>query len=142
MSMTDPIADLLTRIRNINSLGRKRVSVPYSRIKEEILKTLLREGYIDQYEMEGDGPQRALRVTLKYGPEGEKVITRIERVSKPGCRVYSGAQQLPRVAIVDDPQPAGQFAGIWSNSALLAQAVVGVGLLCVPGRHCTHRIGG
>ena len=97
MSMTDPIADLLTRIRNINSLGRKRVSVPYSRIKEEILKTLLREGYIDQYEMEGDGPQRALRVTLKYGPEGEKVITRIERVSKPGCRVYSGAQQLPRV---------------------------------------------
>ncbi len=97
MSMTDPIADLLTRIRNINSLGRKRVSVPYSRIKEEILKTLLREGYIDQYEMEGDGPQRALRVTLKYGPEGEKVITRIDRISKPGCRVYSGAQQLPRV---------------------------------------------
>jgi small subunit ribosomal protein S8 len=97
MSMTDPIADLRTRIRNINSLGRKRVSVPYSRIKEEILKTLLREGYIDQYEMEGDGPQRALRVTLKYGPEGEKVITRIERVSKPGCRVYSGAKQLPRV---------------------------------------------
>ena len=97
MSMTDPIADLLTRIRNINRLGRRRVNVPYSRIKEEILKTLHREGYIEKYETEGDGPQRTLKVQLKYGPDGEKVITRIERVSKPGCRVYSGAKQLPRV---------------------------------------------
>ena len=97
MSMTDPIADLLTRIRNINRLGRARVSVPYSRIKEEILNTLLREGYIDQFEAEGEGPTKVLRIKLKYGPEGEKVITRIERVSKPGCRVYSGAKQLPQV---------------------------------------------
>ncbi len=97
MSMTDPIADLLTRIRNINRLGRARVSVPYSRIKEEILNTLLREGYIDQFEAEGEGPEKVLRIKLKYGPEGEKVITRIERVSKPGCRVYSGAKQLPQV---------------------------------------------
>ncbi len=97
MSMTDPIADLLTRIRNINRLGRRRVAVPYSRIKEEIVKTLHREGYINGYEVEGDGPSRALQVALKYGPEGEKVITRIERISKPGCRVYSGAEQLPRV---------------------------------------------
>ena len=97
MSMTDPIADLLTRIRNINRLGRRRVRAPYSRIKEEILKTLQREGYIEDYQVDGEGPQRALRVTLKYGPEGERVLTRIERVSKPGCRVYSGAKQLPQV---------------------------------------------
>ena len=97
MSMTDPIADLLTRIRNINRLGRARVSVPYSRIKEEILNTLHREGYIDQFEADGEGPEKVLRIKLKYGPEGEKVITRIERVSKPGCRVYSGAKQLPQV---------------------------------------------
>jgi len=97
MSMTDPIADLLTRIRNINRLGRRRVSAPYSRIKEEILKTLQREGYIREYTIDGEGPQKNLRITLKYGPEGERVITRIERVSKPGCRVYSGAKSLPRV---------------------------------------------
>lgn len=97
MSMTDPIADLLTRIRNINRLGRRRVGVPYSGIKEEILKALEREGYIEGYEIEGEGPAKALRVALKYGPEGERVITRIERVSKPGCRVYSGAKQLPKV---------------------------------------------
>jgi small subunit ribosomal protein S8 len=97
MSMTDPIADLLTRIRNINRLGRRRVGVPYSGIKEEILKALKREGYIDGYEIEGEGPAKALKVSLKYGPEGERVITRIERVSKPGCRVYSGAKQLPKV---------------------------------------------
>jgi small subunit ribosomal protein S8 len=97
MSMTDPIADLLTRIRNINRLGRRRVNVPYSRIKEEIVKALQREGYITEYEIDGEGPQKHLRVTLKYGPEGERVITRIERISKPGCRVYSGASQLPRV---------------------------------------------
>lgn len=97
MSMTDPIADLLTRMRNINRLGRRRVRVPYSRIKEEILKTLHREGYIQEFVIEGEGPQRSLQITLKYGPDGEKVITKIERVSKPGCRVYSGASQLPRV---------------------------------------------
>lgn len=97
MSMTDPIADLLTRIRNINRLGRRRVAVPHSRIKEEILSTLHREGYIEEFQTEGDGPDKLIRVTLKYGPDGERVITRIERVSKPGCRVYSGAKQLPHV---------------------------------------------
>jgi small subunit ribosomal protein S8 len=97
MSMTDPIADLLTRIRNINSLGRRRVGIPYSQIKEQIVKALEREGYIHGYEVEGEGPAKALKVSLKYGPEGERVITKIERVSKPGCRVYSGAKQLPRV---------------------------------------------
>ncbi|HIA27065.1 MAG TPA: 30S ribosomal protein S8 [Planctomycetes bacterium] len=97
MSMTDPIADLLTRIRNINALGRSTVRAPYSTVKEEILKTLEREGYITSFSIEGEVPEKTFKIELKYGPDREKVICRIERVSSPGCRVYSGAKDLPKV---------------------------------------------
>ena len=97
MSMTDPIADLLTRIRNVNALGRPSVRAPYSRIKEQILMTLQREGFIGEFEVNGEIPVKELAIQLKYGPEGEHVIRRIDRISKPGCRVYSSVADLPVV---------------------------------------------
>jgi len=97
MSMTDPIADLLTRIRNVNALGRPSVRAPYSRIKEQILMTLQREGFIGEFEVKGEIPVKELAIQLKYGPEGEHVIRKIDRVSKPGCRVYSSVADLPVV---------------------------------------------
>jgi small subunit ribosomal protein S8 len=97
MSMTDPIADLLTRIRNVNALGRTSVRAPYSRIKEQILMTLQREGFIGEFEVKGEIPVKELAIQLKYGPEGEHVIRKIDRVSKPGCRVYSSVADLPVV---------------------------------------------
>ena len=97
MSMTDPIADLLTRIRNVNALGRPSVRAPYSRIKEQILMTLQREGFIGEFEVKGEIPVKELAIQLKYGPEGEHVIRKIDRISKPGCRVYSSVADLPVV---------------------------------------------
>jgi small subunit ribosomal protein S8 len=97
MSMTDPIADLLTRIRNVNALGRPSVRAPYSRIKEQILMTLQREGFIGEFEVKGEIPAKELAIQLKYGPEGEHVIRKIDRISKPGCRVYSSVADLPVV---------------------------------------------
>ncbi|MGE4613079.1 MAG: 30S ribosomal protein S8 [Planctomycetota bacterium] len=97
MSMTGPIADLLTRIRNVNALGRPSVRAPYSRIKEQILMTLQREGFIGEFEVKGEIPVKELAIQLKYGPEGEHVIRKIDRISKPGCRVYSSVADLPVV---------------------------------------------
>ena len=94
MTMTDPIADLLTRIRNVNCLGRKRVKAPYSRVKEEILKVLKQEGFINDYSASGEIPTKGLDIQLKYGPDGELVIRRLERVSKPGRRVYRKVKEL------------------------------------------------
>lgn len=88
MTMTDPIADLLTRIRNINRLGRRSVVAPHSRVKEDILKVLKREGFIEDFAVSEEDERKNLQITLKYGPEGEHVINTIERVSTPGCRVY------------------------------------------------------
>lgn len=129
MSMTDPIADLLTRIRNINVLGRATVRAPFSKVKEEILKTLEREGYIASYSVEGEVPEKSFSIVLKYGPDREKVISRIERVSSPGCRVYSGAKDLPKVRqglgifIVSTPN------GILSDNEARSQNVGGE-ILC------------
>ena len=97
MSMTDPIADLLTRIRNVNSIGKKSVAMPYSRLKESLLTTLKREGFIGDFEVIGEGVKRALSVILKYGPESEKVIVQIRRVSKPGRRIYWKVDQVKPV---------------------------------------------
>lgn len=97
MSLTDPIADMLTRIRNANSNGAPEVGVPYSKLKLEVANVLRREGYVNAVRVEGDGPLRSLLVTLRYGPDGERVITRIDRVSKPGRRVYSDVAEIPRV---------------------------------------------
>ncbi len=97
MSMTDPIADMLTRIRNALMAGHTSVSLPSSRIKREIAGILKEEGYIVDFRHEEEGPQGVLHLVLKYGPEGEKVINGLERVSKPGRRVYVASREIPDV---------------------------------------------
>ena len=97
MVMTDPIADLLTRIRNANSVYHDKVEIPASKIKQAIVQILKEEGFIKDYEKVADSKQGVLRLSLKYGPNREKVITGIKRISKPGLRVYAKSEQLPRV---------------------------------------------
>src|SRR5690349_11101088 len=98
MSMTDPIADLLTRVRNAVRARKERVDVPHSRLKEAVVDVLLREGYLAEKQVVTlDAARKVLRIRLRYGPDGEKVLNKIERVSSPGCRVYEGAQDLPKV---------------------------------------------
>ena len=97
MSMTDPVADMLTRIRNANMAGHERVEIPASKLKMEITRTLHEEGYIRNYRWIDDNKQGILRIYLKYGEEKEKVITGLKRISKPGRRVYAKADQLPNV---------------------------------------------
>ena len=95
--MTDPIADLLTRIRNANSNGYKTVKIPYSELKKNILRVLKEQGYIVDFLAEMEEEHGILKVELKYGPDGEKIIRVIQRISTPGKRVYSGASDLPDV---------------------------------------------
>jgi small subunit ribosomal protein S8 len=97
MSMTDPIADLLTRVRNGLLARHKTVDVPASRMKVQIARILAEEGYLSGYELVEDGRQGILRIQLKYGNAGEKAITGLERVSRPGRRVYCGKGEIPRV---------------------------------------------
>ncbi|MDT8902673.1 30S ribosomal protein S8 [Anaeroselena agilis] len=97
MVMTDPIADMLTRIRNANSVYHDKVEIPASKIKQAIVEILKLEGFVKDYEMVNDNKQGMLRVALKYGANREKVITGIKRISKPGLRVYAKSDQLPRV---------------------------------------------
>ena len=98
MHITDPIADMLTRIRNANSAKHETVDVPASNMKKSIAQILLDEGYIKSFQLIDDGTQGVIRITLKYAqPNKEKVITGLRRVSKPGLRVYAGADELPRV---------------------------------------------
>jgi small subunit ribosomal protein S8 len=97
MSHTDPVADLLTRIRNANFAGHETVEVMYSRLNLEIIKILESEGFIKGYELVKENSRDKIKVTLKYGPHKEKVITNLKRVSKPGLRVYAKRADLPRV---------------------------------------------
>ena len=98
MQITDPIADMLTRIRNANNAKHDTVDVPASNMKKAIAQILLDEGYIKNFQTINDGTQGVIRITLKYVQPGkEKVITGLKRVSKPGLRVYAGADELPRV---------------------------------------------
>ncbi len=97
MSLSDPIADMLTRIRNASRVGRQDVNIPSSKICRGIANVLKEEGYISDFDCIEDGKQGILRVLLKYTPEGLPVITTIDRSSKPGCRIYKGKDQLPRV---------------------------------------------
>ena len=92
--MTDPISDMLTRIRNAVSVERPHVEMPVSKVKKGVAEVLKREGYIWDWECEDGKPVGSLRIELKYGPSGEKVIRKIRRISKPGCRVYRGAKEL------------------------------------------------
>ena len=97
MTMSDPIADMLTRIRNANTAKHDTVDVPSSKMKLAIAQILLEEGYIKKYDILDDGPFKTIHITLKYGPGKEKVISGLRRVSKPGLRVYAGADELPSV---------------------------------------------
>ena len=97
MQITDPIADMLTRIRNANSSKHESVNVPASKLKIEIARILNEEGYINGYEVIDDGLQGVIKITLKYAANKQKVITGLKRVSKPGLRVYASKDELPRV---------------------------------------------
>ena len=97
MQITDPVADMLTRIRNANSAKHETVDVPASNLKKAIAQILLDEGYIKSFQIVEDGTQGIIRITLKYLAGKEKVISGLRRVSKPGLRVYAGADELPRV---------------------------------------------
>src|SRR5438552_11913423 len=95
--MTDPIADMLTRVRNAVQGKHQKVDMPASRLKTEIARILKEEGYIAHYKMAEDTGKNFLTLFLKYGPKGENVISKIDRVSRPGCRVYVSKNKIPRV---------------------------------------------
>lgn len=96
MAITDPIADMLTRIRNANQLKYETVSMPSSKVKQNIAQVLLNEGYISDVKVEGD-VKKVLTLTLKHAANGQRVISGLKRISKPGLRVYVNAENLPRV---------------------------------------------
>lgn len=97
MAMTDPIADLLTRIRNANMVKHTSVDVPASNVKNKIVEILLEEGYIKGFDIIEDGKQGLIRIELKYGENKERVITGLKRISKPGLRVYAKKAEIPKV---------------------------------------------
>jgi small subunit ribosomal protein S8 len=129
MSMTDPIADLLTRIRNAHIAKHAEVRIPVSRVKVDIVRILKDEGFVRDYATETSAVQGTLRIELKYGPDGEPAITGLERVSRPGRRVYRGQAEIPKVlnglgiTIVSTPR------GILSGAAC-REAGVGGEVLC------------
>ena len=97
MTMTDPVADMLTRIRDANTAGHATVDIPASKIKKNIAEILVKEGYIKGYEVVAGETQDIIRVTMKYGPEKTKVISGIKKISKPGLKVYAKANEVPKV---------------------------------------------
>ncbi|MCM3387706.1 MULTISPECIES: 30S ribosomal protein S8 [Bacillales] len=97
MTMTDPIADMLTRIRNANMVRHEKLEVPASNLKKEIAEILKREGFVRDVEYVEDNKQGIIRIFLKYGKENERVITGLKRISKPGLRVYAKTDEVPRV---------------------------------------------
>jgi small subunit ribosomal protein S8 len=97
MNMTDPVADMITRIRNGVRAKQPKVDIPSSKLKVEIARILKDEGYVSNFKVTEDNKQNVLRVYLKYGPGMERVITDLQRVSRPGCRIYCGKDQIPRV---------------------------------------------
>lgn len=123
--MTDPIADMLTRIRNALQIERPFVDVPASRVKIGIAETLQREGFIWDFEVIEHQPQNVLRINLKYGPNGERVIQHIQRTSKPGCRVYSSLRDMPEVLQGMGITVLSTSKGILSNREARKQHVGG-----------------
>jgi len=97
MTTSDPIADMLTRVRNALTARHQKVDVPASKLKMEIARILKEEGYILNYKMAEDGAQKTIRLYLKYTAANQPAISKIERISRPGCRVYVGAKEIPRV---------------------------------------------
>ncbi|MBR9803436.1 MAG: 30S ribosomal protein S8 [Rubinisphaera brasiliensis] len=127
--MTDPVADMLTRIRNAIAIERPIVDMPSSRLKEGIADVLKREGYIWNYEVLEQAPQNVLRVQLKYGPNGERVIQKLVRFSKPGRRQYSGVKETPDVMQGMGICILSTSKGVLSNREAKAKGVGGE-ILC------------
>jgi small subunit ribosomal protein S8 len=123
--MTDPIADMLTRIRNAVAIERPSVDIPMSHEKEGIAQVLQREGYIWDFEIVDQQPVKILRVNLKYGPNGERIIQEIKRVSKPGCRIYKKSRELPVVLEGMGVSVVSTSQGILSNREAKAKGVGG-----------------
>ena len=123
MHITDPIADMLTRIRNANSARHDTVDVPASNMKKSIAQILLDEGYIKSYQIVDDGTQGVIHITLKYNGK-DKVITGLRRVSKPGLRVYVGADELPRVLRGLGMSPIMWFSNAWTARAVIIIALI------------------
>ena len=129
MSMTDPIADMLTRIRNAQKVSLESVRMPSSKLKEAIAKVLQDEGYVGEFDVDTQGSKRELRIKLKYF-DGKPVIERIEKISKPGLRIYRSKDELPKVmgglgvAIVSTP------SGVMTDRAARAQGIGGE-VICI-----------
>jgi small subunit ribosomal protein S8 len=123
--MTDPIADMLTRIRNAVSIERPFVDIPMSHEKEGIAQVLQREGYIWDFEIVDEKPVKILRVNLKYGPNGEPIIQEIRRISKPGCRIYRKSRELPVVLEGMGISVVSTSQGILSNREAQSKGVGG-----------------
>ena len=132
MHITDPIADMLTRIRNANNAKHDTVDIPASNMKKAIAQILLDEGYIKAFQLVDDGTQGVIHVTLKYNNPGkEKVISGLRRVSKPGLRVYAGADELPRVLRGLGVAIVSTSKGIMTDKAARAAHVGGEALALV-----------
>ncbi|WP_085993672.1 30S ribosomal protein S8 [Oceanobacillus senegalensis] len=125
MTMTDPIADMLTRIRNANVVKHEKLELPSSKIKQEVADILKREGFVKDYEVIEDNKQGVLRIFLKYGPNEEKVITGLKRISKPGLRVYAKANEVPRVLNGLGIAIVSTSKGVLSDKEARSQAVGG-----------------
>lgn len=123
--MTDPIADMLTRIRNANMVRHEKLEFPASNLKKEIADILKREGFIRDYEFVEDSKQGILRVFLKYGANEERVITGLKRISKPGLRVYAKADELPKVLNGLGIAIVSTSKGVLSDKEARAQAIGG-----------------
>ena len=125
MVMTDPIADMLTRIRNANVVRHEKLELPASTVKKEIADILKREGYVRDYEFIEDNKQGVLRIFLKYGADEERVITGLKRISKPGLRVYAKADEVPRVLNGLGTAIISTSKGVLSDKEARSQAVGG-----------------
>ena len=123
--MTDPIADMLTRIRNSLAIRREQVDIPHSRMKEGVAELLEREGFIRGLQVIDTKPRRTLRVLLKYGPDGEDIIVRIQRTSRPGRRIYAGVEDLNPVRRGQGISIVSTSRGILSDRECRAQNVGG-----------------
>lgn len=125
MQITDPVADMLTRIRNANTAKHETVDIPASNLKKSIAQILCDEGYIKSFQIIDDGTQGVIRVTMKYNANKEKVISGLRRVSKPGLRVYAGADELPKVLKGLGVAIISTSKGVMTDKAARAQHIGG-----------------
>lgn len=125
MVMTDPIADMLTRVRNANTVRHEKLDIPASKVKTQIAEILKREGYVRNYEIIEDNKQNIIRIFMKYGNNDEQVIRGLKRISKPGLRVYANANEVPRVLNGLGTAVISTSNGVLSDKDARAQVVGG-----------------